>query len=429
MASSNHPLIPNGYAKRKIDSDLDTLLNSYKIVEIEGVLGCGKTWSALAHAQSATTLGDTELVLPIIQANTHIALTGTTPHLIDDWSVIPDLQELMYREAGRAGSYIATSSYVEEPQDIYVRSHASNGTKIRMRPCTLAELDQSTGQVPWADLVHRRFTPGPCSLDIIRTAGLICSGGWPAGIGLDEEGGRRMAERCVEDALLQAQTVCRKKVPTASAVLTAIADGAGSDSNYPALAKLVEVFSDKAPSRTTMSTYIAVLEKLCLIEKVPGWDAPIRSSSRVRTKPRLYPVDCSVGTVMHQLAGEDLLGNAPVLLASLKSMVLHELLCRVDSPVSETPGRIYYYSDADGLEIDFIVLFDDGSWAPINVELGEHQAPSSAKRLSRLYRKLMANPDAAFKTPAFSAIVLGSASKRWREPTAGALVFPITDLL
>lgn len=125
-------------------------------------------YASLTHAQSTTTLDDTEFVLPIIQANTYIALTGTTPHLIDNWSVVPDLQELMHREAGRAGSYIATSSYVEEPQDIYVRRHASNGTKIRMRPCTLAELDQSNRAGPlgrlsppplYAGIVHARHHP------------------------------------------------------------------------------------------------------------------------------------------------------------------------------------------------------------------------------------------------------------------------------
>ncbi len=428
MALANHPLMPRGYVLRKIDSDLDVLLNSYKIIEIEGVLGCGKSWAALTHAQSATTLSDTEFVLPIIQANTHLALTGTAPHLIDDWSSIPDLQELMYREAGRTGSYIAVSSYTEDPQDAYVQRHASRGIKVRMRPCTLAELGHSSGQVSWSDLVHGRFISGASSLDLRQTADLICAGGWPAGIGLDEEGGRRAAEQCVEDALLQASTICKKKVPTASAVLTAIADGAGSDSGYPALAKLVEGLNTKAPSRTTMSTYIGVLDKLCLIEKIPGWDAPIRSSSRVRTKPRLFPVDCSVGTVMRQFAGPDLLHDAPMLHSCLKSMVLHELLCRVDSPVSATPGRVCYYSDADGLDIDFIVLFENGSWAPVNVELGERHVPSSAKRIARLYKKLSANPSCELKPPAFSAIILGASTRRWREDVTGTLVFPVNDL-
>lgn len=428
MSHANHPLMPRGYALRKIDSDLDILLNSYKIVEIEGVLGCGKSWTALNHAQSATTLSDTELVLPIIQANTHLALIGAAPHLVDDWSSIPDLYESMYHEAGRTGSYIAVSSYVEDSQDIYAQKYASRGIKIRMRPCTLAELGHSNGQVPWNDLVQGRFIPGASSLDLGQTADFICAGGWPAGMGLNEEGGRRAAEHCVEDALLQAASIYKKKVPTASAVLTAIADGAGSDSGYPALAKLVENLNTKAPSRTTMSTYIGILDKLCLIEKIPGWNAPIRSSSRVRTKHRLFPVDCSVGTVMRQFAGPDLLQDAPMLHSCLKSMALHELICRVDSPVSATPGRVCYYSDADGLDIDFIVLFEDGSWAPINVELGERHVPSSAKRIARLYRKLSANPHCELKPPAFSAIILGASTRRWKEDIAGASVFPINDL-
>ena len=111
MPSVSQPLKQSGYVNRKFDDDLDVLLKSFTIVEIEGVLGCGKTWTALAHAQSATTLGDTKMVLPIIQANPHIALTGVAPHLIDDWTNLPELQELMYRESGRPGSYIGLIPY------------------------------------------------------------------------------------------------------------------------------------------------------------------------------------------------------------------------------------------------------------------------------------------------------------------------------
>ncbi len=532
MPSVSQPLKQSGYVNRKFDDDLDVLLKSFTIVEIEGVLGCGKTWTALAHAQSVTTLGDTKMVLPIIQANPHIALTGVAPHLIDvlgcgktwtalahaqsvttlgdtkmvlpiiqanphialtgvaphlidDWTNLPELQELMYRESGRPGSYISVSSHIPQTEDIYVRRHAARGVKVRMRTCTIDELGFSRREVAWEDLVAGRFSPGSTTLELERTARLICSGGWPAGIGQEDEIARQTAECSVEEAILQVSTVFKKMVPTASVVLTAIADGAGEDTNHPALTKRIEQLGIKPPSRTTLSTYLGILERLCLIERVQGWDAPIRSKSRVRTKPRYFPVvkppsrttlstylgilerlcliervqgwdapirsksrvrtkpryfpvDCSVSTSMRQLAANDLLGNAPLFQAclksmvlhellcrvdspasktpgrvcyysdadgleidfillfddgswGLKSMVLHELLCRVDSPASKTPGRVCYYSDADGLEIDFILLFDDGSWAPINVELGEHQVTSSAKRIARLYNKLASN--------------------------------------
>lgn len=428
MPPVNQPLKQSGYVNRKFDDDLDVLLKSFKIVEIEGVLGCGKTWTALAHAQSATTLGDTKMVLPIIQANPHIALTGVAPHLIDDWTNLPELQELMYRESGRPGSYISVSSHIPQTEDIYVRRHAARGVKVRMRTCTIDELGFSRRDVAWEDIVAGRFSPGSTTLELERTARLICSGGWPAGIGQEDGIARQTAECCVEEAILQVSTVFKKKVPTASAALTAIADGAGEDTNYPALTKRIEQLGAKPPSRTTLSTYLGILERLCLIERVQGWDAPIRSKSRVRTKPRYFPVDCSVSTSMRQLAANDLLGNAPLFQACLKSMVLHELLCRVDSPASKTPGRVCYYSDADGLEIDFILLFDDGSWAPINVELGEHQVTSSAKRIARLYNKLASNEGSGIRPPAFSAIILGSAAKRSHEKISDSFVFPITDL-
>ena len=213
MPSVSQPLKQSGYVNRKFDDDLDVLLKSFTIVEIEGVLGCGKTWTALAHAQSATTLGDTKMVLPIIQAHPHIALTGVAPHLIDDWTNLPELQELMYRESGRPGSYISVSSHIPQTEDIYVRRHAARGVKVRMRTCTIDELGFSRRNVAWEDIVAGRFSPGSTTLELERTARLICSGGWPAGIGQEDEIARQTAECSVEEAILQVSTVFKKKVP------------------------------------------------------------------------------------------------------------------------------------------------------------------------------------------------------------------------
>lgn len=46
-------LTRDGYRPRIVDKRLDVLLHSFGAVEIIGPKWCGKTWTALAHANSA----------------------------------------------------------------------------------------------------------------------------------------------------------------------------------------------------------------------------------------------------------------------------------------------------------------------------------------------------------------------------------------
>ena len=49
---------PENYRPRAIDRRIDQLLRSFGAVEIAGPKWCGKTWTSLAHANSADSLTD-----------------------------------------------------------------------------------------------------------------------------------------------------------------------------------------------------------------------------------------------------------------------------------------------------------------------------------------------------------------------------------
>ena len=53
----------------------------------------------------------------------------------------------------------------------------------------------------------------------------------------------------------------------------------------------IAAFDNIAPVDGTISTYLEEFRRNYFIEELSGWDAPIRSKSRLRTKPKRYFCD------------------------------------------------------------------------------------------------------------------------------------------
>ena len=51
-------LTKNGYINRLIDKDIEKNLKLFGAISIEGPKWCGKTWTALNHANSVVYLND-----------------------------------------------------------------------------------------------------------------------------------------------------------------------------------------------------------------------------------------------------------------------------------------------------------------------------------------------------------------------------------
>ena len=49
---------PDGYIPRIVDYQIDDLMKIYGAVCVEGPKWCGKTWTALNHAESVIFIGD-----------------------------------------------------------------------------------------------------------------------------------------------------------------------------------------------------------------------------------------------------------------------------------------------------------------------------------------------------------------------------------
>lgn len=90
------------------------------------------------------------------------------------------------------------------------------------------------------------------------------------------------------------------------------------------------------------------------------------------------------------------------------------------------PG-VFYYGDADGLEVDIVIELPDGRWGAFEVKLSEQKVPEAEHNLLRLKDKVLKNPAARNPEPSFLAVLVGKASF-CRVLPSGVCVVPITEL-
>ncbi|HJF63230.1 MAG TPA: DUF4143 domain-containing protein [Gordonibacter urolithinfaciens] len=159
-----------------------------------------------------------------------------------------------------------------------------------------------------------------------------------------------------------------------------------------------------------------------------GWDAPVRSRSRVRTKPKRCFADPSLPAQLLGMSPERLLGDAQTFGLLFESLCVHDLRVYASALPNALPDPLRYYQDADGLEVDAIIELRDGRWAGIEVKLGESKVPDGVANLNRLRRKVLSNPAARNREPSFMAVVTASSPFARYDRENDVYVFPITAL-
>ncbi len=421
---------PKGYLHRIVDERVARLLELFGAVEIRGTKWCGKTWSALAFGESVVRIDDAN-VKTLVAADPSVALVGAAPRVLDEWQEVPALWDAVRRSVDVSqakGAYILTGSSMPDKEQV-LHSGAGRIARIDMSTMTLWERGESEGSVSLSGLFEGDFSPAPADGGLARAADAVCCGGWPALTGATPEDALEVIGHYV-DALLEvsvprkggdprvarkiAQSLARN-VATAATIGTLAADAAESD-------------AEGRLAASTVTRYLRMFEDVFLIEELPGWDAPIRSRSRLRTKPKRYFADPSIPAAMLGCSPGRLLQDAQMFGLLFESLCVHD----VRAYASVVPGchrdSIRYYQDADGLEVDIVIELQDGRWAGIEVKLGEDKVPAGIKSLRRLRSKIAANPAARNPEPAFLAVVTAVGTIARRDPESGVYVFPLTVL-
>lgn len=419
----------SAYRPRIADQMLAARLRRKGAVLVEGPKWCGKTTTAEQQAASILYMADPMRKQQNIQAakiNVQQLLTGETPRLIDEWQIAPSLWDSVRFEVdhrGGWGHFILTGSSVPPSANEIFHSGTGRFAKLKMRTMSLFESGDSTGAVSLSDLFAAEKKPisGSSKIDINRLAYLICRGGWPGALDLNET-----------DALAQAfdyyDVVCDSDISRVDDVqrdpqrvrllLRSYARHQGTMATIGTILEDLKANESSSLSDNTVYDYIKALKKIFVIEDMPAWNPNIRSKTAIRTSDNHYFIDPSIATAALGASPDDLLNDLETMGLMFETLAVRDLRVYTDA----LDGQVFHYRDKKGLECDAVVHLRNGSYGLVEIKLGgDNLIDDGAKALV----KLAADIDTSrMKSPSFMMVLTGIGDFPYQRDD-GVLVVPI----
>lgn len=417
------------YRPRIADKLLREELEAMGAVLIEGPKACGKTTTAEQQAQSILYMDDPEhMEQNMLLAETDIKrlLQGGNPRLIDEWQIAPQLWDAIRFEVDHRhgeGQFILTGSAVPIETDKIHHSGAGRFGWVTMRPMSLWESQESTGEVSLASLfAGNDDISGSNHLDIAQVAFAICRGGWPMSLG------KKTEKAALRQATEYVEAITRSDISRADGVnkdplrvkrlMRSFTRLQGSMAPIPTLVADMAANESDNMSDVTVGSYIRALKKIFVVEDMPAWNPNLRSKTAIRTSDNRYFVDPSIGIAAMGLGPNDLLDDPKTFGLFFEAMCVRDLRVYADA----CDGQVFHYRDKNGLECDAVVHLRNGSYGLIEIKLGgETRIDEGVKTLNELASKI---DTTRMKKPSFKMVLTAVGQYAYRRPD-GVLVVPL----
>lgn len=412
------------YRARVVDSELKTLLKSSGAVLIEGPKAVGKTETASRLAKSRVYLDLDKNAQAAAKIDPALLLTGLAPLLIDEWQMVPEIWNHVRREVDNRqifGQFILTGS-ATPADDVTRHSGAGRFSRLRMRPMTLYEMGQSTGDISIAALFEGdepRATDSGLTLNNLIDR--ICIGGWPKFITLEVNEAMAAMRSYLNEIirtdiiLLSGKTHDSVKLER---VIQSLARNIGTAVKVETIAKDTGG-SEGQIDRQTITRYLQTLEQLMITEDLPAWKPELRSRASLRTTSTRYFVDPSLAVAALKASPRKLIKDPKFLGFLFESLVVRDLRVFMQN----LGGTLSHYRDSEDLEVDVILESDDDKWAAIEVKLGSGQVDDGAANLLKFAAKV--NTD-RHGSPTFLAVITATGYGYKRQD--GVYVLPVGSL-
>lgn len=416
------------YKQRIADRLLVRKLSGKGAVVIEGAKWCGKTTTAEQVAKSVLYMsetGKTEQNKQLARINPSLLLKGDTPRLIDEWQVAPILWDNIRFEADHSselGLYILTGSSVPADMSEVVHSGTGRIGWLKMRPMSLWESGDSSGEVSLAELFKTPdFISGISSIDLEKMAYLSCRGGWPLAVNMNDEIALDQAFdyiEAVEKRDISMSDGINRDPTRTHRLLRSYARHQGSQASYGTIkADLITNESDTF-SEDTIASYINALKKIFVIEDSEAWNPNLRSKSAIRTSDTRYFTDPSIATAALGLGPSDLINDLNTFGFVFETLCIRDLRVYAEALY----GKVYHFRDRNGLECDAVIHLRDGSYGLVEVKLGgDDLINDGVKTLKSLESKIDTD---RMKKPSFLMVLTAVGSYAYRRED-GVYVVPI----
>lgn len=424
-------LTKKGYTKRLIDDELEELLTMFGAISIEWPKYCGKTWTALNHANSSVLLTKSSNPNSDYQKaliDRKLIYTDVYPELIDEWQSIAQIWDDVRTkcdEDGKKGKFILSESSVPVNQNDIFHSGAGRIYKLYMYTMSLYESEDSSGIVSLNSLFNNENINANLkeSPTLNKFADLIIRGGWPASLEFKKENYYRLPESYIIDVLdhdISYDGVARDK----NKMRMLMKSLARNESTLATNKKLInDIFEYNGNSdeynlnRNTVADYLTTLENIHMIKDQLPFSEKIRSSIRVGKSAKRHFIDPSLACSLLGLKQEHLMKDLNLFRFMFESLVVRDLRIYIE----HLGGMIYHYHENNtGFEIDTIVELRDGTFGAIEIKLGVGAIDEASNNLLQF-------KDKCTTKPAFLCVICGMIDYAYRRED-GVYVVPITAL-
>ena len=415
------------YRKRIVDDILTRKLEGKGAVLIEGPKWCGKTTTAEQIAASILYMDDPEKKeqnISMSELNPKRLLKGETPRLIDEWQLAPKLWDAIRFEVDHRrelGQFLLTGSAV--PVDTKEITHSGTGrfTWLTMRPMSLYESGDSTGDVSLKDLFENNTVDGESDMTIDRLAFLACRGGWPQAIDMRDDialdQARDYYDAVVRSDINRADNI-QKNAEKVRRLMRSYARNQGSQVPNTVLARDVSANNEESMSQETVATYLNALRKIFVVEDMPAWNPNLRSKTAIRSSDTRYYVDPSIAAAALGIGPNDLINDLNTFGFIFETLCVRDLRVFADA----LDGQVYHYRDKDGQECDAVIHLRNGQYGLIEIKLGgDKLIEEGAQSLKKMESKIDTDK---MKAPSFLMVLTGIGGYAYRRKD-GVCVVPI----
>ena len=415
------------YLPRLADEKLEKYLRVFGAVSVEGPKWCGKTWTSSKYANSSIYL-DEETTYEKASLNLEMVLNEEKPELIDEWTKIPKVWDVVRRKCdsiGTPGNYILTCSteLSEMRKKEVFHSGAGRIGKLKMYPMSLYESKDSTGEASIMDMyngVQKDVNVTVPSLEDIAT--LIIRGGWPSNLKVDKSLVGLIPNSYIEAILDKDINDERKRDKNKmKMLLKSLARNESTVVSNQTLLKDIDNYADEnviLESRATIADYLDVLTRLYVIDLQESYRANYRSPERIGKSAKRHFIDPSLACSILELDEEKLMNDLNTFGFMFESLVERDLKIYANY----LDGHLYHFRDnVSGLEVDSILEFKGGEYAAIEIKLGNNKVEEAKANLIKFANSMV-------KKPKFMCVITANSTYVGYYKENEIYVLPITAL-
>lgn len=352
------------------------------VVCLLGPRQCGKTTLAQTLAPDRAFVSLDERSYYKVATDDPVGFVASLPDAVtlDEVQRAPDLLPAVKRAVDRdrrAGRFLLTGSANLLLLPIVTESLAGRMKVAHLQPLTEAEKMRTPGRF-LSDLLEGAFVPG-----IERgkksagptLAKLLVAGGYPEPLTRPSHRARQWHRQSLHNVIERdVQDVTRVKDGHALAHLLELLALRNAQ-----LLNVSHLARDLGMHRETAEHYLAVLERLFLVRRLPAWHR--NGAKRLIKSPKIHLLDSGLAATLADLTADDWLDARDRMGHLLESFVVQQLMAQ--ATWTDPDLRFWHYHDKDRIEVDMVISRGRKVWG-VEVKAASTLSSGDGRGLARL---------------------------------------------